>query len=113
MRAIIEFSSDQGVIPILSTKADNLEGDGSINAMIAQLAREYGVPLWNYWLAVQPLPDHGLQEDQVHLTWGPNQFDDPQAMKSAWAVRNLTALQTLDIVWRSVTNQLEVETLQP
>jgi hypothetical protein len=113
MRAIIEFSIDQGVIPILSTKADNLEGDGSLNAMIAHLAREYGVPLWNYWLAVQPLPDRGLQEDQVHLTWGPNRFDDPQAMQSAWTNRNLTALQVLDIVWRSVTNQLAAHTQEP
>ncbi len=103
MRAIIEFSIEQGVVPIVSTKADNLEGDGSLNATIAQLAREYDVPLWNYWLAVQPLPDFGLQEDQVHLTWGPNQFDDPQAMKSAWATRNLTALQTLDAVWRFIS----------
>lgn len=100
MRAIIEFSIAQGVVPIVSTKADNLEGDGSLNATMAQLAREYGVPLWNYWLAVQSLPDYGLQEDQVHLTWGPNQFDNLQAMKSAWAVRNLSALQTLDTVWR-------------
>ena len=104
MRAIIEFSIEKGVIPVLSTKADNLEGDGSLNLTIAQLAREYGVPLWNYWLAVQTLPDQGLQDDQVHLTWGPNRFDDPQAMKSAWAVRNLTALQTLDVVWRSMAN---------
>jgi len=104
MRAIIEFSIEKGVVPVLSTKADNLEGDGSLNLTIAQLAREYGVPLWNYWLAVQPLPDQGLQDDQVHLTWGPNQFDDPRAMKSAWAMRNLTALQTLDIVWRSMIN---------
>ncbi len=103
MRAIIEFSIEQGVVPIVSTKADNLEGDGGLNATIAQLAREYDVPLWNYWLSVQKLPDFGLQEDQVHLTWGPNQFDDPQAMKSAWSIRNLTALQTLDAVWRFIS----------
>lgn len=104
MRAIIEFSIEKGVIPVLSTKADNLEGDGSLNLTIAQLAREYGIPLWNYWLAVQSLPDRGLQDDRVHLTWGPNQFDDPQAMQSAWTMRNLTALQTLDVVWHSMTN---------
>jgi hypothetical protein len=102
MRQIIEFSIDQGVIPILSTKADNIEGDHFINATIARLAMEYGVPLWNYWQAVQPLEDAGLQEDQVHLTWGPNRFDDPLIMKKGWPVRNLTALQVLDAVWRYV-----------
>jgi hypothetical protein len=109
LRNIIEFSIEQGVIPILSTKADNLEKDGSINATIARLAREYDLPLWNYWLAVQPLPDHGLQEDGVHLTWGPNRFDDPQVMATAWTVRNLTALQTLDAVWRYTTGQPPIQ----
>jgi hypothetical protein len=105
MRQIIEYSIDQGVIPILSTKADNMEGDGSINATIAKLALEYDVPLWNFWLAVQPLPDHGLQEDGAHLTWGRNLFDVPQDMTKAWPVRNLTALQVLDVVWKKITGQ--------
>jgi hypothetical protein len=102
MRRIIEFSIENGVVPILSTKADNEEGNGIVNATIARLAYEYDIPLWNYWLAVQPLPDHGLQEDGAHITWGPNRFDDPQAMKKGWTVRNLTALLVLDAVWRSV-----------
>ncbi len=101
MRRIIEFSIESGVIPILSTKADNIEGDGSINAIISRLALEYGIPLWNYWAALQELPEQGLQNDKVHLTWGPNRFDDPLVMTRAWPVRNLTALQILDTVWRS------------
>jgi hypothetical protein len=102
MRKIIEFSIENGVIPILSTKADNLEEDHYINLTIARLAKEYGVPLWNYWQAVQPLENAGLQEDQVHITWGPNRFDDPLVMKNGWPVRNLNALQVLDAVWRFV-----------
>ena len=103
MRRIIEFSIEKGVVPILATKVDNEEGDGSINATIAALAHEYDIPLWNYWLAVQPLPDHGLQDDEAHITWGPNRFDDPHAMEKGWPVRNLTALQVLDAVWQTVT----------
>ena len=103
MRKIIEFSIEQGVVPILSTKADNMEGDGAINATLARLSLEYDIPLLNYWKAVQPLPDHGLQEDGVHLTWGANQFDDEYAMQSAWAVRNLLSLQILDLVWKNIT----------
>jgi hypothetical protein len=104
MRKIIEFSIEKGVIPILSTKADNLERDGSVNATIARLALEYGIPMWNYWSAMQSLPDQGLQPDQVHITWAPNRFNDPQAMERGWPVRNLTALQTLDAVWRMAAN---------
>jgi len=76
MRKIIEYSIEQGVIPILTTKADNKEEDGSINATIARLALEYQVPLWNFYAAVDPLANNGLQEDMAHLTWGRNLFDD-------------------------------------
>ena len=102
MRRIIETSIENGIIPVLATKADNLEGDGSINHTIAHLALEYDIPLWNFWRAVQPLPDLGLQEDGAHLTWARNWFDNPRAMKSGWAVRNLTALQVLDAIWRGL-----------
>ena len=113
MRKIIEYSIQNGVIPILSTKADNDEGNNSINATIARLAVEYDIPLWNFWRAVQDLPDKGLQEDGVHLTWGPNRFNDPAVMKRAWPVRNLTALQTLDGVWRAVTGVAPSVTMTP
>lgn len=103
MRQILEYTMAQGVVPILATKADNLEGNHGINATIGKLAREYDVPLWNFWLAVQPLPNHGLQADNFHLTFAGNYFDDPQRMLSAWPNRNLTALQALDTVWRSVS----------
>lgn len=103
MRQILEILLSQGVVPILSTKGDNLEGDHRINRIIACLAEEYDVPLWNFWAAIQPLPDHGLQPDLEHLTYGIPDFDDEHAMQSAWAVRNLTALQALDAVWRGVT----------
>lgn len=104
MRRAIEDSIERGVLPILSTKADNVEQDGSINATIVRLAQEYEIPLWNFWAAVQMLPDHGLQEDGVHLTWAGSRFDDPEAMQRGWPVRNLTALQALDAVWRGVGN---------
>jgi hypothetical protein len=103
MREIIDVLISRKVLPILSTKGDNLEGDHRINRTIACLAQEYEVPLWNFWAAVQPLPNHGLQPDQEHLTYsGTNDFDDSRAMQYAWAVRNLTALQVLDDVWKSV-----------
>lgn len=96
MRDIVEYSLEQGIIPILVTKADNLEGDESINEVITRIANDYQVPLWNFWAAVQPLPFHGLQTDNAHLTIAPNFFDDPVNLDYAWPVRNLTALQVLE-----------------
>lgn len=98
MRKIIEYSVSQGVLPVLGTKADNVEKDHFINATIARLGVEYGVPVWNFWAAVQDLPKKGLQNDGVHLTFGNPRFDDPANLKNAWPVRNLNALQILKIV---------------
>jgi hypothetical protein len=105
MRQILEVLLSKHIVPILATKGDDLEGDDRINRTIACLAQEYDVPLWNFWSAIQPLPHHGLQPDLEHLTYGITDFDDPRALQSAWTVRNLTALQVLDVVWRGVTAQ--------
>jgi hypothetical protein len=102
LREIIEYTLSQGIVPILATKADNREGGHSINRAIFTLAQEYQLPLWNFWRAVQGLPNGGLASDYTHLTWGKNTFDDPYAMRGALPVRNLTALQTLDAVWRGL-----------
>lgn len=105
MRRVIERILEKGVVPIIATKADNLEGDHGINATIAHIAYDYNIPLWNFWAAVQLLPNHGLSSDHFHLTFARNFFDDPVRMKSAWPWRNLTALQTLDMVRRGLAEQ--------
>ncbi len=101
MRQIIEYSIEQGVVPILATKGDNVEGDNSINAEIAEIAVEYDIPLWNLWAALQPLPNQGHDtdlNDGFHLSFSRNFFDKPKNMLSGWPWRNLTALQALDAV---------------
>ena len=105
LRQILDVLLSHNVVPILSTKGDNLEGDHRINRTIACLAQEYEIPLWNFWAAIQPLPNHGLQPDLEHLTYGITDFGEADAMQSAWTVRNLTALQALEAVWRGVTGQ--------
>lgn len=105
MRQIIEYSIEQGVVPILATKGDNLEGDHSINAEIAEIAVEYDIPLWNLWAALQPLPNQGHStelNDGFHLSFSRNFFDQPKNMLSGWPWRNLTALQALDAVRRGL-----------
>ena len=107
MRQILELVISEGVLPILATKADNLEGDHTINQTIARLAWEYDIPLWNFWLAVQTIPNHGLiaetpdgQPDMFHLTHSASYYNysDPYSLQSGWGVRNLTALQSMDAV---------------
>jgi hypothetical protein len=101
MRVIIEDTIAQGIVPILGTKADDFEGDNSINPTIARLAKEYGIPLWNFWLAAQPLPNHGMVDASHLSTVSYNNFTDfsiPHSMEFGMQVRNLTALQMLDFL---------------
>jgi len=100
MRAVIEFSLARGVVPILATKVDE-EGGDRVNALIAYLAKQYDVPLWNFWLAEQRLDNRG-QPDGIHFTWASNDFGSKYNMLHGWPIRNLTALQALDTVWRAV-----------
>ncbi len=105
LRKIVEYAIGHGALPILATKADNLEKDGGLNAAVVRVAQDYDVPLWNFWLAVQPLPDRGLLKDGFHLTIGHKGqfiFDDPENMRGAWPWRNLTALMALEAVWHGV-----------
>jgi hypothetical protein len=103
LRSIIEITIEHGVVPILTTKADNLEGGHRINGVIARLGYEYDIPVWNFWAAVQDLPGGGLLEDGFHLTFAANQFDDPERMLAAWPWRNLTGLQSIHSVWESLS----------
>jgi hypothetical protein len=105
MRQVLDYSIEKGVLPILATKASNLEGDHRINAVIAKLAYEYDIPMWNFWAAANPLPHGGLNADGFHLTYDINKFRDLADPKNdyGWPVRNLTALQALDAVWRFVS----------
>ncbi len=100
MRKVIEYAIQQGVVPIVATKADNLEGGNRIDALIARLAWEYDIPLWNFWAAVQSLRSRGLTQDGFHLTqtidYHNFYFDLYRPRWSGWMMRNLTALQALD-----------------
>lgn len=102
MRQIIEYTIDQGILPVIASKPDNIEGDHSINRMLYALAVEYELPFWNLWRAVKDLPNGGLQEDGAHMTWAPNNFDNKFDMRAGWPNRNLTALQVLDMIWRQL-----------
>jgi hypothetical protein len=96
LRQAVEYAIEQKVIPILATKADNVEGNHRFNLATARVAYDYDVPLWNFWLAVQPLPNHGMdaeRDDGFHIS------------VDGWNMRSSTALQTLDAILRAL-NQL-------
>ncbi len=98
LRDTVEYVLSQNVIPILATKADNVEGGHAINLATAQVAYDYDIPLFNWWRAAQPLTDHGLD-----LTRDAN--TRPQGFHityEAWSVRSYTGLKTLDALRRAL-----------
>jgi len=108
MRQIIEYSLDQGVIPIISTipplHRDTISWRvADFNDLIRSLAEEYRIPLWDFWTAIVNLPNQGMWYDGVHPSPAPaghNADFQPDYLIYGYTVRNLTALQALDAVWR-------------
>jgi hypothetical protein len=98
LQRVVAQLIDNGVVPILVTKADDREGDDRINHDYALLAVQYDLPLWNFWAATAGLPGRGLYtrtdalsfEGDIYLT-GP-----------ALQIQRLSALQALDAVRRAL-----------
>ncbi len=88
---IIEKLLDNGTVPVLVTKADNLEFDERINQTLAKLAEQYDLPLWNFWSSVQQLNNHGL-------VYGSGMYLSREAKE----IHRLDAVQALDFVWRTL-----------
>ncbi len=90
LRQIIDLVIANGTLPVLSTKADNVEGGNRINLATARVAHDYDIPLWNFWALAQYLPNHGLDKTRqdVYLT------------VEAWDSRSYTALKVLDLLRR-------------
>ncbi|MCD4752237.1 MAG: hypothetical protein K8R40_04130 [Anaerolineaceae bacterium] len=91
LRKILEELISRGIVPIISTKADTREGEAWINAELVQAASEYHVPVWNFWLAVQLLENHGMKpDDRTYLT------------EEGLETQRLLSLQSLDSVFRQL-----------
>jgi lysophospholipase L1-like esterase len=110
LRRVFEFCLGQGVIPVVSTIPPlfrvGLEGRAEqLNGIITRLAREYDVPLWGYWTALQDLPGSGMARDGVHPNSAPaghNADFAAEYLQFGMVVRNLNALYVLDQLWRQV-----------
>jgi hypothetical protein len=103
LRQMVEFCLNNGVVPVLGTKADQHEGSDINNESIRRVAADYAVPLWDFERVAQTLPDHGLVADGVHMTtFFAHDYRSPVAFERGHGVHNLSALIALDQVWRIV-----------
>ncbi len=76
LRKVLDTLLANGVVPILSTKADNREGDHQVNLEMAELAAEYNIPLWNFWPVPGDLPGpRAVHKEPVDRYLGNNLSD--------------------------------------
>jgi LysM repeat protein len=111
VRPIIEYTIAKGIIPVLTTKGDDLEETkyhsppNYINSIIIRLSREYGVPLLDLQQVVSKLPVGGFGSDGFHYNLPPDNLTATFTgfhMNYGYTIRNLTSLQALDAVRRLV-----------
>jgi uncharacterized integral membrane protein len=86
----------QGIVPVITTKADPTAPEYPLNMIMARLAYEYDVPLWNFWAAVQDLPDQGLDVDYE---------EGHHLLHEAWDVKRQTGVQVLDALHQALKDE--------
>lgn len=104
LRRIVQISLDSGVIPVLSTippRRGYEERTDFYNSLIVQVAREYGVSLWDYGAAMRTLPNDGLSEDGLHPSLPPGGYENGanftgDFLQYGYVLRNWMALHVLD-----------------
>lgn len=107
LRRAVSESIRAGVVPLLSTFPRHLafpERSVLYNQVVVRVARDFSVPLINLWLALEPLPSHGVAGDQFHLNGPLTRAADLSYpnLETGYPMRNLVTLQALDVLRQSV-----------
>jgi LysM repeat protein len=103
IRLAVEYALEQGVIPVIGTKADRGEGSDINNEILRQIAADYDLLLWDYDLLAGTLPGRGLDADNVHMTtFYAHDYTQLEAFQRGHSMHNLTALMVLDTLWKEV-----------
>jgi hypothetical protein len=103
LRQIVAVVIENGIIPILITKADGSEnkfGDHIINPMIVNIAYENELPLVNFYHSAQFLDNKGIDPEREGFHLSQHGYD----------LKNILALRGLYQVWQAVEgSQVAVE----
>jgi hypothetical protein len=107
MERIVEYFLNRGVIPVLGTKPDRLDGpNNTLNKIVYQIAADYEIPVWDYDQVAATVPNRGLLQDNVHfLDGGPHNYALPGTFQHGDSLEDLTALMMLDEIDRVVAGQ--------
>ncbi len=110
LRQIIDQTIERHIVPVLYTFPERPEFPEKsllFNQVIVQIARDYDLPLINLYSALESLPDKGIDlTDPIHLSSpidGNAGVFTPENLERGYTFRNLITLQSLDILWRGLT----------
>lgn len=115
LRQIVEYCIENGVIPIIGTKADRFEGASNINnEIIRRIAVEYALPLWDFDVIAGTIPGRGLSDDGVHMTsYYAHDWRNSAAFRTGHGVHSLTALMILEKITMTLNSVPVSATLTP
>jgi hypothetical protein len=97
IRQIVEIAITNGVVPIIGTKADRVEGSNANNEILRQIAYDYQIPLWDFDVIAETVPGRGIVDKFFHISV-PDAYDYslPATLQTGHGVHSLTALMMLD-----------------
>jgi hypothetical protein len=107
---IVQISKQMGVIPILSTipiVPGYEQAVRELNGVVVEITTAETLPMWDYGDFMDGLPNHGLGWDNLHPSVPPQGYEAAADFRASnlqygYVMRNLTALQMLDTVWRQL-----------
>lgn len=109
LTAIVEYTLDQGIIPVLSTFIAPRDDERwfqviRFNNILIDIAESFSIPVVNLWSAARGLPNYGIGADRVHMTVSGGSMDLSEGHESTFGVtlQNLIVLHTLDVIRRDV-----------
>ena len=106
MRQMVELAISNGVIPIIMTKADRFEGDNTNNEIMREIATNYEIPIWDFDILAETLPNRGLDDDNIHTKeYLSNDFTLPETFQSGHAMQDLSGLMMLDAILKTVQSE--------
>jgi hypothetical protein len=112
MRSIVVETIRNGTLPLMSTfphRPEFPEKSVLYNQIVVQIAQDYDVPLSNLWLALESLPNQGIDHEETTRMSTPANgaacyFIGPN-LEAGFTVRNLVTLQTLDVVLKTIEEE--------
>jgi hypothetical protein len=104
---IVQYTLSQGIIPVLSTVpywGPNNPDTTVINDTIRRVAAENNIPIWDFWITSEQLPNRGVTQD-YHIAdpaYTRSTYFDSDSLQMAVTRRNLEALEVLHMILTQV-----------